>query len=100
MTNSKQEGNSTTIGMTGRTTQDDDKRFVSKRGTEFVVKTKPNGLFYIDMAQGGKRPPMCDELFTSRRFAEERLITYLGQHDPLNLAEYPGKKEKTEVVES
>ncbi len=68
-------------------------KFVSKRGTEFEIKNTETGLYHIKMKAGGKRPPLCDEFFTSFKAAEQALELYLTKHDPLNLATYPSKEK-------
>lgn len=93
MTNSRQDVLSTITGTPDQTSQDD-AEFVSDKGTEFSIKTRPNGLFYISMLRGGNKPPVCDELFTRRRFAEAALIKYLKSTDRLGGAQYPGKRKK------
>lgn len=84
--------------MTDQTTHDVDK-YVSAKGTEFKVEQRPNGLYFIDMKRGGVKPPICDELFTTRRFAEDKLIKYLKRGDKFGYAEYPGKEVKVGTSE-
>lgn len=67
------------------------KEFVSARGTPFSIKVRDNGLYFIEMNAGGKRPPFCDELFTSHSLAENTLTRYLRGNDVLGVAKYPDK---------
>lgn len=93
MTNSVQEKLSTTTPTQDPTTPaTDTKDFVSDKGTSFKIATVPSGLFYIKMEAGGKRPPLCDGLFTSKKLAVVALEQYLQENDRAGYAQFPSKK--------
>ena len=91
MTNSKRGGRNTSTGTPETTTPATEAKFVSNRGTVFVIDSANNGLFFIRMRAGGVAPAFCHEFFTSKRQAEQVLELYLRRNDRLGFAEYPSK---------
>ena len=92
MTNSEAEPRNTSIGNEDVITPSDVGKFVSNKGTEFEVRVRPNGLYFVHMKAGGKTPPLCDEHFTTRSAAELALTRYLQKGDRLGYAQYPDKE--------
>lgn len=90
MTNSTPSKPKPTTGTEARITEDAAK-FVSQRGTEFVVDQAPNGLYFIRMAKGGTAPQFCHEFYTGRGEAEKVLTRYLRVGDKLGYAKFPDK---------
>lgn len=74
-----------------QTTQDT-AEYVSNKGTEFDISRTESGLYFIRMKAGGKKPPLCDELFTRKPQAEYALEMYLKQGDRTGYAKYPSKE--------
>lgn len=46
------------------------------RGGKFTIKTDRAGFFYVHMESGGKRPPICDQKFTTRKLVKSALDRY------------------------
>jgi hypothetical protein len=65
---------------------------VSPKGSRFKIKTDTTGLFYIDMENGGIRPPVCAGKYTSFKQAKRVLDTYFEA----NPKPVPREKSKTE----
>jgi hypothetical protein len=61
---------------------------------EFIIKSNPQGYYYIDTTGKGQRPGICDELFTNTRSAKIAIQQY--QMD--NAATFNKKKVMDEAV--
>lgn len=52
------------------------------KGTDFVIKAEPNGLYFIKMIKaGGKVPAICEEKFTTLALAKTALEAYISDKE-------------------
>lgn len=77
-------------------------KYKTELGYELAIQPAANGLYEIVPMSGGKRPRVCDEMFTSHLKARKALIAYIESKDILGYGEHPERApraRKTKVDE-
>lgn len=69
-------------------------KYKTENGFELQIQPMANGLYEIVPLSGGKRPRVCDEMFTSHLRARKALIEYIESKDVLGYGEHPERVTK------
>lgn len=54
-----------------------EKKFTINKGSSFTLMVQPNGLLGFTMDNGGVRPDICNQSFTTIKAAEKSFNAYL-----------------------